>query len=175
MNVYFIRHTAVNVPQGTCYGQTDVPLKDTFPQEAAKLRAALGPMAFDAVYSSPLSRCTKLAEAVGYPNPILDPRLMEMNFGEWEMKNYEQINDPRLMEWFADYRTVAPTGGESYMEMRQRVAEFLDYLRWQHYRDVAVFTHGGVILHALILLRLLTPVRPFDHVPAHGSITQVML
>ena len=30
MVIYFMRHTAVDVPQGVCYGQTDVPLKPTF-------------------------------------------------------------------------------------------------------------------------------------------------
>ena len=30
MVVYLIRHTSVDVPQGVCYGQTDVPLNPTF-------------------------------------------------------------------------------------------------------------------------------------------------
>ncbi len=29
MVIYFMRHTAVDVPQGVCYGQTDVPFKPT--------------------------------------------------------------------------------------------------------------------------------------------------
>ena len=36
MVVYLIRHTSVDVPQGVCYGQTDVPLNPTFEEEAAK-------------------------------------------------------------------------------------------------------------------------------------------
>lgn len=35
MEVILIRHTSVDVPPGVCYGQTDVPLKPTFEQEAA--------------------------------------------------------------------------------------------------------------------------------------------
>ena len=35
MEIILIRHTSVDVPQGVCYGQTDVPLRDTFEQEAA--------------------------------------------------------------------------------------------------------------------------------------------
>ena len=35
MEIILIRHTSVDVPKGTCYGQTDVPLKPTFEQEAA--------------------------------------------------------------------------------------------------------------------------------------------
>ena len=36
MVVYLIRHTSVDVPQGVCYGQTDVPLNPTFEEEAAQ-------------------------------------------------------------------------------------------------------------------------------------------
>lgn len=36
MVIYFMRHTAVDVPQGVCYGQTDVPLKPTFEMEATQ-------------------------------------------------------------------------------------------------------------------------------------------
>jgi len=35
MEVIFIRHTSVDVPPGVCYGQTDVPLRNSFEQEAA--------------------------------------------------------------------------------------------------------------------------------------------
>ena len=56
MNVYIIRHTAPDVPQGTCYGQTDVPLKETFKTEARAVKDSIPDITFDAVYSSPLSR-----------------------------------------------------------------------------------------------------------------------
>ena len=35
MEIVLIRHTSVDVPPGVCYGQTDVPLKPSFEQEAA--------------------------------------------------------------------------------------------------------------------------------------------
>ena len=41
MKLTFIRHTSVDVPKGTCYGQTDVPLRDTFLQEAAEVSIRL--------------------------------------------------------------------------------------------------------------------------------------
>ena len=34
MEIYLIRHTSVDVPAGYAYGQTDVPLKPTFEEEA---------------------------------------------------------------------------------------------------------------------------------------------
>lgn len=41
MEVILIRHTSVDVPTGVCYGQTDVPLRATFEQEAAVTAAGL--------------------------------------------------------------------------------------------------------------------------------------
>ena len=35
MEVILVRHTSVDVPKGTCYGQTDVPVAATFEVEAA--------------------------------------------------------------------------------------------------------------------------------------------
>lgn len=34
MEIYLIRHTSVDVPAGYAYGQTDVPLRPTFEEEA---------------------------------------------------------------------------------------------------------------------------------------------
>ena len=61
MVVYLIRHTSVDVPQGVCYGQTDVPLNPTFEEEAAQTSARLKGLQFDKVYMSPLTRCIRLA------------------------------------------------------------------------------------------------------------------
>ena len=47
MVVYLIRHTSVDVPQGVCYGQTDVPLNPTFEEEAAQTSARLKGLQFD--------------------------------------------------------------------------------------------------------------------------------
>ena len=113
MKVYLIRHTAVDVPSGTCYGQTDVPLKSTFEAEAAQTLRNLSGTHFDHVYSSPLSRARRLAGYCGYPDPECDDRLMEINFGEWEMQRFDAISDPRLQEWFDDYFHVAATDRKS--------------------------------------------------------------
>ena len=97
MEVILVRHTSVDVPTGTCYGQTNVPLRSTFEEEAMIVASALqGYAPFDRVYTSPLSRCTQLATFCGYADAQRDKRLLEMNFGEWEMQRYEEIEDPQL-------------------------------------------------------------------------------
>ena len=106
MQITLVRHTTPDVPVGTCYGQSDVPLRASFEEEAEVVRRRLSGMAFDAVYTSPLSRCTRLAHFCGYPDAIQDKRLMEINFGVWEMQRYENIVDPRLQDYYADYWPV---------------------------------------------------------------------
>ena len=51
MNIYLIRHTSVDVPKGMCYGQSDVPLRSTFEEEAAAVKAGIASIAFDRAYT----------------------------------------------------------------------------------------------------------------------------
>ena len=127
MEIVLIRHTSVDVPPGVCYGQTDVPLKPSFEQEAAVTKENLKVyLPFDHVYTSPLTRCVRLASYCGYPDAERDRRIMEINFGDWEMKPFDRNDDPRLQEWYADYLNVVATGGESFAMQYQRVSSFLD-------------------------------------------------
>ena len=61
--------TAVDVPQGVCYGQTDVPLKPTFRNGGNSNAAAhLQGLSFDKVYTSPLTRCSATFAATRMQN-----------------------------------------------------------------------------------------------------------
>jgi hypothetical protein len=55
MKVYLVRHTSVDVAPGTCYGQTDVPLRASFQEEAEACKKALQDtgMRFSRIYTSP--------------------------------------------------------------------------------------------------------------------------
>lgn len=175
MNLTLIRHTSVSVAQGTCYGQSDVPLRESFLQEAWQVKVRLSEMAFDAVYTSPLSRCSLLAEYCGYKQAIPDARLMEMNFGNWEMQNYDEIDDPRLQVFFSDYHNVAPTGGESFMQMRKRIQSFLLEMEGNNHKNIAIFTHGGVILQILQHYLNIPDDELFSHQPPYGGIVSLTL
>ena len=96
MKVYLIRHTSVDVPAGTCYGQTDVPLRDSFEEEADAVFNRIEGMKFDKVYTSPLSRCLRLASYCGYTDAKRDHRLKEIDFGKWEMQKFSEIKDARI-------------------------------------------------------------------------------
>lgn len=175
MEIILIRHTSVDVPKGVCYGQTDVPLRDSFKEEATITAQQLQDDVFDAVFTSPLSRCTRLAEHCGYPDAIRDARLKELDFGEWEMQEFDKIDDPRLQEWYDDYFHVAATGGESFMMQLQRVSEFLDEVSRQKYGRVAVFAHGGVLICAQIYAGTLKMEDAFGALTPYGGIVRLQL
>lgn len=175
MEIWLVRHTSVDVPAGTCYGRTDVPLRSTFASEAAAVRQQLDGQHFDAVFCSPLSRCTRLAAACGYGEARRDDRLLELNFGAWEMRLFEQIADPQLQRWFDNWIDTVPTGGESFAQQIVRVGGFLEELRRQPFRRVLLFAHGGVQLCAGVHAGLWPAREAFDHNLPYGSILQIEL
>lgn len=176
MEVVLIRHTSVDVPRGTCYGQTDVPLAATFELEAARTRERLARYGtFDHVFSSPLSRALKLARFCGYPHPTLDNRLKELSMGDWEMQRYDDIKDPYIDEWYKDYLHLPTPNGESFPDQVARVSSFLDELKSQPYRRVAVFAHGGVLASAGIYGGLYSFARAWDHLTPYGGIISITI
>lgn len=172
--LYLVRHTSVDVPQGTCYGQADVALASTFEDEATTVKSRLTSICFGAVYASPLIRCTKLAQYCGYSSYIEDSRLMEMSFGRWEYRLWDSINDPQLAEWFAGWKTERTPQGESFEDVCQRARAFLREAA-QHKQDVLAFTHAGFIRAAWVVLGIRTPEEAFATSLKFGEIASIQL
>ena len=143
MQVTLIRHTRVNVDPNILYGQLDVGLADTFPKEAAAYRQQL-PRDFDAVYSSPLTRCKRLAEALEFPQIEFDDRLKEYNFGNWEGLQREEIDPQIFKTWRANFVNEPAPGGESFLQFYERVSSFYQELVRQDYEKVLIVAHSGV-------------------------------
>lgn len=169
MKIYLVRHTSVDIPQGICYGQTDVPLKETFEEEASVVNNYLINENFNGAFSSPLSRCRRLASFCGYENAVLDDRLKELNFGDWENQRWDDID---MSIWKIDWVNPPTPNGESFMEMYKRVASFFDDLRKKSYHSVIVFTHGGVISCARVYFEQADINKTFELMPRYGEIVQ---
>jgi alpha-ribazole phosphatase len=178
MEIFLIRHTSVDVPQGVCYGQTDVPLKPSFEQEAEIVKKQLHDETFDAVYTSPLSRCVRLAAYCGYPNALRDDRLKELYMGDWEMQMFNKIKDPRLQEWYDDFLHVPTRNGESFQDLLARVSSFLNGLRSSGdasgYNKIAIFAHGGVLLCVQSLTGYIHPNLVIQPLPAYGEVIRIL-
>lgn len=173
MEVFLIRHTSVAVAHGTCYGHTDVPLNETFEEEAAVTKKNLDGVEFDAVYTSPLSRATRLAGFCGYPDAIRDVRLKEMNMGDWEMLRFDEIKDENLLKWYDNYLYTRTTNGESFSDLCARVSGFLKELSSQPFKTVAIFAHGGVLISAQIYAGVVPFEKGFDALTHYGGIVRI--
>jgi alpha-ribazole phosphatase len=144
MQVYVVRHTAVTISPGICYGITDVPLADTFASDAKRVISMLPSMP-DQVFSSPLQRCISLASLISAKKVEVTNSLLEMNFGNWEGKNWDAIHPTDLNLWMQNYTDTPPPGGETLSEMAERVYLFMDSLRIKQLDSVILVTHAGVL------------------------------
>ena len=144
MEIYLVRHTTPAVEKGICYGQSDLDVTESFLNEAAVIQQHL-PENIAAVYSSPLQRCTKLATYL-YPNHAvqLEDRLMEINCGIWEMKRWDDIPKEEVNPWMEDFVNIRIPGGESYVDLHQRVSNIFEVVQQQP-RPSVIVAHGGVI------------------------------
>lgn len=145
MNLFLIRHTKVNVEPKVCYGQTDVDVATTFHSEADKVKKEIQGLTFCKVYSSPLKRCRKLSEYLFHNEIIFDNRLMELNFGDWEMQHWHNITDAEYHKWMNDYIETPCLNGESFLDLHNRTADFIDELKMNPFKNVAIVAHGGSI------------------------------
>jgi alpha-ribazole phosphatase len=173
MEIYLIRHTSVDVPNGCVYGQTDVGLNDTFEAEAEMVKKNLEGLAFDNVWCSPLTRCVRLAGYCGYPDAIRDDRLKELNFGEWEMKSWDELTDTHSKEWFENWVDTPTPGGESFNDQYKRVAAFLDEVRQGDYRRICIFTHGGVLRSARVYAGEYSMEKALAYLSAYGEVIKL--
>jgi alpha-ribazole phosphatase len=173
MEVYLIRHTTPQIEKGICYGQSDIPLTELFKNESEKLLLNL-PQDIDVVYSSPLSRCRKLAELIKTKGPIIpDKRLLELNFGDWEMKKWDDIEQEELNKWMQNFVNVQVPNGESFVDLNNRVNHFIDELVKKNHKRVVIITHAGVI-RSFIIRILEIPLKNAFKIPVdYSSVTKV--
>jgi broad specificity phosphatase PhoE/ribonuclease HI len=91
---------------------------------------------FDAIITSPLRRARQTAEVVsalvaGGGAPEVEDGMRETDFGAWESLTFAEVGrkwKDELAAWLAD-PTVAPPGGESFVDTDKRVGEAIEGLR----------------------------------------------
>ena len=176
MRLHLIRHTAPAVPDGICYGQADVDVAATFFDELETVRAKIAGVVPVACYSSPLARAARLAAGLDLGAARHDARLMELHFGDWELRAWHDIPRAQLDDWGRAYMHVAPPGGETFTELHGRATAFLDDAVVQHHgQDVVAVTHAGVIRALLAEVLNLPLTEVFRIHLDYGSVTQLRL
>jgi len=158
-----VRHgsTAWN-QEGRIQGHTDTPLSDEGRDQARALSVALAGVEINAVYASDLSRAMETARlALGDRDvPICATgALRELAYGEWEGVTEDEAvrRDPeRYARWHTGNPLFAAPGGESFTELRERVAAFAATVSARHPAgNILIVSHGGAVrMLGLVMLGL---------------------
>ncbi|TMP38630.1 histidine phosphatase family protein [Pseudoalteromonas rubra] len=152
--LYFIRH-GEPLETGRLLGRTDMPASELGNEQVyAQLQAC---DAVTQVMSSPLQRCQTVArafcESAGLSLQI-DPRLSEMDFGDWDGQSYEALwqstQSPGIGDFWQSPWQHTPPNGEPMSAFHLRLIDW-----WQQFtttpssQSTAIVTHAGVIKQLL--------------------------
>ena len=149
MKIWITRHgqTALN-KQKLMQGLTDEPLNETGINQAKVARKKIGDIHFDAVYASPLQRAIQTASIIGNVNKKdvkIDSRIIEVDFGDYELRNYFKLGLKMTSYWALPELLPNPKSVESVESMIKRSQSFLKELETKNYENVLIVCHGGII------------------------------
>lgn len=131
LTLVLTRHGATDrsSPEQHLGQRIDIPLSEAGRSAAQALGRRLEGVRFDRIVASPLRRAQETARlALPSADVETDPRLAEMDYGEWEGLTYEQIAErdgERRRTWEENPETIACPGGESGVDVARRVRSFL--------------------------------------------------
>ena len=172
-----IRHgeTDWNI-EGRWQGQASVPLNERGREQAFQIARALAGIKIAAIYSSDLSRARETAEALASTSKLkvqFDVRLREIHQGKWQGLLVSEIQ-ARYAEAFqqrmADPMSVAPPGGETALQVMERVVAAIEEIRQMHSDEtVAVVSHGFAIACLLAHYQNLSIEKVWDLIPENGG------
>lgn len=158
MKMYLLRHPETIANQeGIIYGWTDYDYTDHGNQMIQELPDRIGMLEFDEIYSSPLGRAKKLAEAIGEKKSlpiIFDDRLKEMNFGDLEGIHYRKAQESHkevLENLFTNFDDFVVPGGESSNMLLERAKSFFDSIKDQE-GSCLIVSHAMLIHTAMSYL-----------------------
>jgi broad specificity phosphatase PhoE len=178
-------HVAANGgdPDAPMAGWTDVALSPRGRLQIEQLRRHLVRRpAFDAIYSSPLSRASETAQSLfdaGLGSLHFYPTLKEINCGEVDGLPVREVQHRYPELWRENLRQVREDfrwpGGESYCEFRDRCVAAVQSIAASHSSGyVAVVTHAGVINQIVGSIHGLSPACWDSFRPGNASISELV-
>jgi probable phosphoglycerate mutase len=138
---------------GRYQGQLDAPLSELGIRQAAALAGRLQREPIDAIFTSPLQRAAKTAEAIARYHPDLPfehtTALLEIGHGDWEGLMADEViarYGDGLREWRNHPTRSQMPNGESFSNILKRVLDFKERLCQEyHGRNVLISTHDVVV------------------------------
>ncbi len=179
---WWVRHAPEVDPGGRSDGPDDVECEWSDTATFQALARLLPP---DPVWvTSHLRRTHQTARAIrahlpgdAHPEPLVEPDLAEQHFGDWQGLTHDQLAERRNGQWHRFWHAPAveaPPGGESFVQVVERVAAVIARLSREHAgRDIVAVTHGGTIRAALTVALDLDPERALAIATENCGLTRV--
>jgi len=180
---WWIRHAPVPEAERHLYGQRDL---DCDCSDAAVFAALARELPREAVWlTSNLVRTHQTAAAIlaadrtrhNGATPVAVPEFAEQHLGEWQGRERKPFYAERGVGtrtlWFAPAHE-RPPGGESFLDLVERVHPAIERLTRQHRgRDIVAVTHGGTIRAALALALGIEPEGALSFLIENCSLTRL--
>jgi broad specificity phosphatase PhoE len=169
MDLILVRHGDSEAIPGVCVGHTDVPLSSEGFLAIQRLAAQWDGEAPRFLFTSDLRRAQQSAQVFAArfaTEPLADPRLRELNFGDWDGRRWDAIvnEDANHYRHWADNWVIQETpGGESFSDLIRRTGAWLAALLGSTQDDdcVLAIAHAGSIRALLCHALGLPPARAF--------------
>lgn len=123
-DIWAWRHPQPQGVAGRCIGRCDVPVdRRKVKRLAHRIRQLARRQGLPCVvHTSPLQRCRLVGQQLrrwGWHH-VIDARLFEADFGEWDGRAWQDIPHEQVDAWVADFVDCRPGGGESLREVLHR-------------------------------------------------------
>lgn len=167
--LWFVRHGPTHAK--SMVGWTDLPADLSDLDAIARLDAYLPHCP---IVSSDLTRAVTTADAIQNERPRLphDAALREINFGDWEMRTFDQ-DDSHLRAFWETPGDISPPNGESWNATSKRVSAAIDHYLAQEHDDLILVGHFGMILTQVQRALGITPYEAFGHKISNLSVTKI--
>lgn len=152
---FLIRHASCNGLGQTLWGRTSgICLNENGEMQAQRLADRFQNMTLDAIYSSPLERALQTAEVLARKMKLevkQSAAANEINFGDWTGKSFDELSSQERWRRFNSHRSMTTIpGGESFLEVQNRIVKEIDTLALQHGNArIAIVSHADVIRAAV--------------------------
>ncbi len=136
-------------------GRADIELNETGTKQAELLAKYLSPIKIAAIFSSPLKRALKTAEAIASYHNIevrTTAGLIDFDYGEWQGLSHQEVKEryrKLYAEWLKTPHRVTMSGGESLDDVRKRALSVIDGMI-RHYEGTVVLVSHRVVNKVLI-------------------------
>ncbi|WBM69606.1 adenosylcobalamin/alpha-ribazole phosphatase [Buttiauxella sp. WJP83] len=177
MKLWLVRHgqSQANV-DGLYSGISETPLTEQGIVQAQAVGNFLNHVEFEKVLCSELGRAQHTMQLILQQRriPVItEPRLNEMNFGDWEMchhRDLQRVDAKNYAAWCEDWQNVVPNNGEGFQRFSERVREFAASISSLHQEEnLLIVSHQGVLSLLIATLLNMPPASLWHFVIEQGA------